>query len=93
VADQPRQPLMLVQKAIIQTGSNQWFRSDETNKSFGIRVGTPIIPKTLKFEQRIYDASLAVLANSYHEKERPIESDVWDGSIAVLQVLVNWKKC
>jgi hypothetical protein len=44
------------------------------------------------FEARSHAASLAVLANSHHERERPIESDVWDRSIAVLQVLVNSKK-
>jgi hypothetical protein len=51
-----------------------------------------IIRWEAKFEPRNYAASLAVLANSHHERERPIESDVSDGSIAVLQVLVNWKK-
>jgi hypothetical protein len=40
---------------------------------------------------RIYAASLAVLANSHHERELPIESEVRDRSMAVLLVLVNWK--
>jgi hypothetical protein len=47
----------------------------------------------LKFEPRVYAAFLAVLAKSHHERERPIESEVWEGSIAVLQILVDWKKC
>jgi hypothetical protein len=40
----------------------------------------------------MHAAFRAVLANSHHERERSIESEVRDGSIAVLQVLVNWKK-
>jgi hypothetical protein len=52
-----------------------------------------IIRWEAKVERRIYAASLAVPANRHHEPERPIESEVRDGSIAVLQVLVNWKNC
>jgi hypothetical protein len=52
-----------------------------------------IISWEAKFEPKIYAPSLAVLAKSHHERERPIESEPRDRSIALLQVLVNRKKC
>jgi hypothetical protein len=61
--------------------------------SDGKMTSSAITSWEAKFESRISAGSLTVLANSRHERERPIESEVKDGSIAVLQVLVNWKKC
>jgi hypothetical protein len=61
--------------------------------SDGKTICCVIISSEAQFGARMYAASLAVLANSHHERERPMESEVRDGSIAVLQVLVNWKKC